>query len=156
MRASRETICAVVRPTTQQANSRRRFAVDPSLASAYYLAGKSYELLAGVEVAAFDHRSRQQAHFYLASAVRLAPENQAYRRELFDFLLDAYSSRKSLSEAQDLLEAIPDWNPEYPVLEWRLIQAKRERSAPAYQAEHALLAGPREATTLFYSSPSLL
>ena len=135
---------------------KRSIAADPSLASAYYVAGKSYELLADVEVAPFDHRSRQQAHFYLASAVHLAPENQAYRRELFDFLLDAYSSRKSLTEAQDLLEAIPDWNPEYPLLEWRLTQAKRERSAPAYQAEQALLAGPREVTTLLYSSPSLL
>jgi tetratricopeptide (TPR) repeat protein len=135
---------------------KRSISADPFAADAYYLAGKSYELLADIEAAPFDHQSRRRAHHYLATAVRLAPGNEMYRRELFDFLLDAYPSRNSISEAEDLLERVPEWDPEYPLLEWRLIQAKRERLSAAYQAGQALLAGPRQLTTVFYSSPSLV
>lgn len=107
-------------------------------ARAYYFMGKCYETLALIDEPLFGNHASAKAHRYLVKAFQLAPADREYRFELFEFLLLS-GNRKSLDEAQNILQRVNESDPDYPFLQARLEEAREERSAPEQRAEDVFL-----------------
>ncbi len=116
---------------------------NPGEADAYFWLGKSYEVMGDLSAPLFGNRSLSKAHASLSTALRLAPEDREYRREFFDFLIWTYESRTSLDEAEGLLRAIPESDPDYRSMQFELQQERDFRQSPENRLSGVFLFGPR-------------
>jgi tetratricopeptide (TPR) repeat protein len=102
---------------------------EPNDADSHFWLGKSYEMLADIGGPLLGGRASSKARFYLAKAVQLAPANQQYRREFFDFLVVADHSPGALREAERIIQMTPRSEPDYPFMSLRLEQERNARSS---------------------------
>lgn len=118
---------------------------SPNDAQSHYWIGMSYQMLADIATP-FGGKHNAKARVHLAKAVELAPNRQDYRRELFDFLLDsAVSSRTALPRAMGILQKMPESDPEYGDMRWRLEYESRVNSSAEVRLGRLFLAGPQAA-----------
>lgn len=127
------------------AHFERAVRTRPDDARCYFWMGKSYETLAFINGHVFGGNAGSKAHKFLAQAVQLAPENREYRHELFEFLIESEYSRGTLREAENMLETIGEADPDYPLMQRRLEDARDDRSTPEYRTGSALVVTPVEA-----------
>lgn len=127
------------------AHFERAVRTRPDDARCYFWIGKSYETLAVINGHVFGGHAGSQAHKFLAEAVQLAPENREYRHELFEFLVEFDYSRGTLREAENMLQTVSESDPDYPLMQRRLADARDDRSTPEYRAGSALVVTPVQA-----------
>lgn len=113
---------------------------DPDDARVYLWLGKSYEMLAIIDGPALGGHARAQAHKALAKAFRLEPENREYRHELFEFLVESDYSRSALREAETIAQTVNESDPDYPLMQARLEDARDEHYSREHRASALLLA----------------
>ncbi len=106
------------------AHFQRALDVNPKDAASNYWMGRSYETLADIATP-FGRKYRSLARTYLTTAAELAPNRPEYRRELFDFLLDANEQRLALR----ILKASAETDPEYDYMLARFEQTKKVKSS---------------------------
>jgi predicted Zn-dependent protease len=82
--------------------------------------GRSYETLADIATP-FGRKYRALARTHLTRATELAPNHPEYRRELFEFLLDAGDQRRALA----VLLASAESDPDYDSMLYRFAQTGR-------------------------------
>jgi tetratricopeptide (TPR) repeat protein len=97
---------------------------NPKDAASHYWMGRSYETLADIATP-FGRKYRSLARTHLTTAAELAPSRPEYRRELFDFLLDANEHRQALG----ILNASPESDPDYDYMLSRLDDARKLASS---------------------------
>ncbi len=97
---------------------------NPKDAASNYWMGRSYETLADISTP-FGRKYRSLARTYLTTAAELAPNRPEYRRDLFDFLLDANQQRQALA----ILRASAESDPDYDYMLSRLDQARKVNSS---------------------------
>jgi len=106
---------------------------QPGRSDLHFWLGKSYARLASISGPLFAPVNARKAQSNLENAVRLAPDNQAYREELFDFYLDSPEWLKGgLGRAQSISEKV-DNGPS------RLIEAKKARSGAGWHIQRVVL-----------------
>jgi tetratricopeptide (TPR) repeat protein len=93
---------------------------DPRSAESDYWLGRSYETLADIATP-FGRKYRALARTHLTRATELAPNHPEYRRELFEFLLDAGDQRRALA----VLLASAESDPDYDSMLYRFAQTGR-------------------------------
>ena len=87
----------------------------------------------------FGNRIRSKARASLAKAVELAPKDQLYRRELFNFLVWTDTSRTALDEAAKMLQAMSESDPQYATMKWQLSQERAFRSSAGNRVAEVFL-----------------
>jgi tetratricopeptide (TPR) repeat protein len=97
---------------------------NPKDAASNYWMGRSYETLADISTP-FGRKYRSLARTYLTTAAELAPNRPEYRRDLFDFLLDANQQR----QASGILRAAAESDPDYEYMLSRLEQSRKVNSS---------------------------
>jgi tetratricopeptide (TPR) repeat protein len=102
----------------------RALVANPKDAASNYWMGRSYETLADIATP-FGRKYRSLARTYLTAAAELAPDRPEYRRELFDFLLDANQQRLALG----VLKASAETDPEYDYMLSRFEQTRKVNSS---------------------------
>lgn len=107
-----------------------------------YWLGRSYEALADIRTP-LNRRPISKARRYLEKATELAPENAGYREELFDFLIETDRSDGALGEAKRVLASVPESDPAYPYMAWRLAHARDSVSSAEEQFAQIFLFLPR-------------
>src|SRR5439155_19514301 len=116
-----------------------------SKSEACYWAAMSYQRMSDIATL-FGGRSHAKAHRYFVRAVQLAPARTEYRQALFDFLLEsADSSASALHEAQQLVDAVGERDPDYAEMRLRLAAERREDSSLERRAAKLLVMGERTA-----------
>jgi tetratricopeptide (TPR) repeat protein len=116
---------------------------DPNEADAHFWVGKSYEVIGDLNAPLFGNRALSKARASLAMAVQLAPADHEYRREFFNFLLWTYESRSALDQADRLLRALPESDPDYRSMQFELQQERDFRRSGANRLSGVFLFGPR-------------
>ena len=117
--------------------------VNPNDAEAYYWMGMSYEVLADIAVP-FAGKYTSKARVCLTRATELAPSRLDYRRELFDFLVDSASSaRGALRHAADLMQTVPEPDPDYNYMHRRFELASKVNASADARLGGLFLAIPR-------------
>ena len=125
-------------------------------AEACYWTGIAYERLADTRIP-FGCRAAAKAHTFLAIAVKLAPQDTAYRDALFNFLLDdGDCSRAALPEAAGILSQVPQSDPEHQLMRTRLEEAAQWNSSLAVRLGNLFLAVPRASYRISASSGALV
>jgi tetratricopeptide (TPR) repeat protein len=117
---------------------------DPSDVDSCFWLGKSYGMLADIGGPVFGTRASSKARLYLARALRLAPRNVDYRRELFDFLVMADHSPGALRQAEAIIQMTPESDPDYPFMLWQLHRESQARSSPENRVLSAFSVLPQE------------
>jgi Tfp pilus assembly protein PilF len=118
-------------------------AADPNDADSYFWMGMAYQVLADVS-GPVAGKYRSKARFCLTKAVALAPARSDYRRELFNFLLDA-SGRSASRQAAGILQSVSESDPDYLWMRARFERETRANSAMQARAGRWILAGPETA-----------
>jgi tetratricopeptide (TPR) repeat protein len=108
----------------------RAIKADPNDADSYFWLGKSYEMLADIGGPLLGVRASVKARFYLAKALQLVPDNEDYRRELFQLLVVSDHSPGALRQAESIIQMMPESDPDYPFMLLRLHQEYEARSSP--------------------------
>jgi tetratricopeptide (TPR) repeat protein len=125
------------------AHFRRAVRISPNEAEPHYWLGMSYQGLADIATP-FGGRYNSKARIHLTRAMELAPNRPAYRRALFDFLIDsADSSRGALRQAARLLQAVPEGDPDYAYMRRCLDSGTSVNSSGEARLGRFMLAGPR-------------
>ncbi|MBZ5619747.1 MAG: tetratricopeptide repeat protein [Acidobacteriia bacterium] len=118
---------------------------NPGDAEACYWAGMAYQRLADIATP-FGAKDRSKTRAYLTRAMNLAPGRSEYRQALFDVLLDsAYSSRKALRYAADILLTMSESDPDYSEMRRRYDNEKRLNSPAQARFGRLFLMAPRAA-----------
>ncbi|SPE26032.1 exported hypothetical protein [Candidatus Sulfopaludibacter sp. SbA3] len=123
----------------------------PDNAEIFYWIGMSYQMLADV-AAPFGSKYNSQARAYLTKATELAPAETEYRRELFNLLLEAGSSRAARRQAEEILRTMSESDPEYVRMHRQFQQEHRANSSAESRLGWLFLAGPRAAYRIAESS----
>jgi tetratricopeptide (TPR) repeat protein len=108
----------------------RALRAHPNDADSCFWLGKSYEMLGDTRGPVLGARASFKARFYLTKAVRLAPDNEGYRRELVEFLIVSDHSPGALRQAESIIQMTPESDPDYPFVLLRLHQEHQARSSP--------------------------
>lgn len=122
----------------------RALKVDPGDADSYFWLGKSYEMLADIGGPVLGARASVRARFSLSKALELAPENEDYRRELFQLLIVSDHSPGALRQAESIIQMTPERHPDYPFMLARLHQEYTARSSPEDRLRCAVSVVPQQ------------
>jgi tetratricopeptide (TPR) repeat protein len=118
--------------------------VNPSDADSSFWLGKSYEMLADIGGPLMGARASAKAHLYLGKALQLDPDNEEYRRELFQLLITTDRSPGALRQAESIIQMTPESNADYPFMLMRLHQEHEARSSPESRVLSAFAVMPQE------------
>jgi tetratricopeptide (TPR) repeat protein len=110
-------------------NFKRAVAANPNDADSHFWLGKSYEMQADIGGLVLGSRASSKAHAQLAQALQLAPANEEYRREYFDFLVMSDHSPGALREAEAIIQMTPRSDPDYPSMSMELQKERDARSS---------------------------
>jgi tetratricopeptide (TPR) repeat protein len=125
------------------AHFRLALKANPNDAESNYWMGMSYQVLADIAFP-FAGKYTSKARVYLTRATELAPGRLDYRRELFEFLLDsAGSSRAALRQAEDLLQTVPEADPDYSYMRQQFGEERRANASADARLGRLFLAIPR-------------
>jgi tetratricopeptide (TPR) repeat protein len=116
---------------------------DPNDAAAYYWLGRSYALTGDLSAPIFGNRTLSKARTSFAKAVELAPANPDFRREYFNFLLWTDESKTALGQAQSVLNAMPESDPDYRTMQWELREQRNERKSAENRVAGIFLSVPK-------------
>jgi hypothetical protein len=98
-----------------------------------------------------------KAHHYLYKAMGLAPQRPEYRDALFEFLLSTTDcSRTGLREAAGMLSAVPQSDPNYNQMSWRLEDERCFRSSAGERLASLFLVIPRATYSMAALSGAVL
>jgi tetratricopeptide (TPR) repeat protein len=117
---------------------------DPNDADSYFWLGKSYEMLADIGGPLLGARATLKARSSLTKALQLAPDNEDYRRELFQLLIVSDHSPGALRRAESIIQMVPESHPDYPFMLVRLHQEYEARSSPEDRLRCAFSAVPEQ------------
>jgi tetratricopeptide (TPR) repeat protein len=116
---------------------------NPNDAGPYYWMGMSYQGLADIATP-FGGKYNSMARVYLTKAMELAPSRPDYRRELFELLVDSGgSSGTALKQAADILQTIPECDPDYNYMRRRFEHGSRVNSSLDARLGRLFLIGPQ-------------
>jgi tetratricopeptide (TPR) repeat protein len=115
----------------------RAIKADPKDADSCFWLGKSYEMLADLSGPLLGTRTSFKARLYLAEAFQLAPNNDDYRHELFEFLIVSDHSPGALHLAETIIQMTPESDPDYPFMQLQWQKECRLRSSAEYRVERA-------------------
>lgn len=129
---------------------KKALTAEPNDAASHFWLGKSYEMFADIAGPLLGGRASSKARLYLAKAVQLAPANQQYRREFFEFLVTSDHSPGALRQAESIIRMTPRSEPDYPFMSLQLKEERNARSAAEsrIQAAFALMQKEVVRTTL--------
>jgi tetratricopeptide (TPR) repeat protein len=127
---------------------KRALKANSNDADSNFWLGKSYEMLSDVRGPLLGARASFKARFYLAKALDLAPDNEEYRRELFEFLIVSDHSPGALRRAERIIQMAPESDPDYPFMLLRLHQEHQARSSPEDQLRCAISSMPQQLVRL--------
>ena len=115
-------------------------ATDPDNAQLHFWLGKSYERMAEAASAFFARRNARKAQVHLEAAVRLAPGNREFLRELFDLYVDSPEwFDGGLARAGKLAERLDPDNEDIERLNRMVAQARNEYSGPGWVLRKGIL-----------------
>jgi tetratricopeptide (TPR) repeat protein len=110
---------------------------DPNDVDSCFWLGKSYEMLADLSGPLLGTRTSFKARLYLTEAFQLAPNNDDYRHELFEFLIVSDHSPGALHLAETIIQVTPKSDPDYPFMQLQWQKECRVRSSAEYRVERA-------------------
>jgi tetratricopeptide (TPR) repeat protein len=118
----------------------RALSMQPNSAALYYWLGKSYVRLADVSSPLCAPKKGRRARRNLKEAVKRDPQNNEYRRELFDFYVESPEcSDGGLQRAAALLELFSPADPDPDSLHREIAYSRKEHSGPRWWMRRAVL-----------------